>query len=52
MNDNAMHYRSGLQSRCGTHKLHSEKIKEMGMEDKTAGISPVGCAAFHLQLSR
>ena len=28
------------------HKLIAEVIEEMGMEDKTVGISPVGCAVF------
>lgn len=28
------------------HKLIAEVIAEMGMEDKTIGISPVGCAVF------
>ena len=26
------------------HKLIAEVIEEMGMEDKTIGVSPVGCA--------
>ena len=28
------------------HKLIAEVIEEMGMEDKTIGVSPVGCAVF------
>ncbi len=45
MNDNPMHYCPG----CGhgvVHKLIAEVIEEMGMEEKTIGISPVGCAVF------
>ena len=43
MNDNAMHYCPGC-SHGVVHKLIAEVIEEMGMEDKTVGISPVGCA--------
>ena len=45
MNDNAMHYCPGC-SHGVVHKLIAEVIEEMGMEDKTVGISPVGCAIF------
>ena len=45
MNDNPMHYCPGC-SHGVVHKLISEVIEEMGMEDKTVGISPVGCAVF------
>ena len=45
MNDNAMHYCPGC-SHGVVHKLIAEVIEEMGMEDKTVGISPVGCAVF------
>lgn len=45
MNDNAMHYCPGC-SHGVVHKLIAEVIEEMGMEDKTIGISPVGCAVF------
>ena len=45
MNDNAMHYCPGC-SHGVIHKLIAEVIKEMGLEDKTIGVSPVGCAVF------
>jgi 2-oxoglutarate ferredoxin oxidoreductase subunit beta len=45
MNDNAMHYCPGC-SHGVIHKLVAEVIEEMGMEDRTIGISPVGCAVF------
>ncbi|CDF13064.1 uncharacterized protein BN821_01357 [Bacteroides sp. CAG:98] len=45
MNDNPMHYCPGC-SHGVVHKLIAEVIEEMGMEDKTVGISPVGCAVF------
>ena len=45
MNDNAMHYCPGC-SHGVAHKLVAEVIEEMGMEEKTVGVSPVGCAVF------
>jgi Pyruvate:ferredoxin oxidoreductase and related 2-oxoacid:ferredoxin oxidoreductases, beta subunit len=45
MNDNAMHYCPGC-SHGVIHKLIAEVIKEMGLEEKTIGVSPVGCAVF------
>ena len=45
LNDNNMHYGPGC-SHGGVHKLIAEVIEEMGMADKTVGISPVGCAVF------
>lgn len=45
MNDNDMHYCPGC-SHGVVHKLIAEVIEEMGMADKTVGISPVGCAVF------
>ena len=45
MNDNPMHYCPGC-SHGVVHKLIAEVIAEMGMADKTIGISPVGCAVF------
>ena len=45
MNDNPMHYCPGC-SHGVVHKLIAEVVEEMGMEDKTIGISPVGCAVF------
>lgn len=44
-NDNPMHYCPGC-SHGVVHKLVAEVIEEMGMTDKTIGISPVGCAVF------
>ena len=48
MNDNPMHYCPGC-SHGVVHKLIAEVIEEMGMEDKTIGVSPVGCAVFTYQ---
>ena len=45
MNENAMHYCPGC-SHGVVHKLIAEVIDEMGMEEKTIGIAPVGCAVF------
>ena len=45
MNDNAMHYCPGC-SHGVIHKLIAEVIEEMGMEEQTIGVSPVGCAVF------
>lgn len=45
MNDVSMHYCPGC-SHGVVHKLIAEVIAEMGMEEKTIGISPVGCAVF------
>ncbi len=45
MNDNSMHYCPGC-SHGVIHKLIAEISEEMGMEEKTIGISPVGCAVF------
>lgn len=45
LNDNAMHYCPGC-SHGMVHKLIAEIVEEMGMEEKTIGISPVGCAVF------
>lgn len=45
MNDNTMHYCPGC-SHGVVHKLVAEVIEEMGIVDKTIGISPVGCAVF------
>ena len=45
MNDNHMHYCPGC-SHGVVHKLIAEVIEEMEMEEKTVGISPVGCAVF------
>ena len=45
MNDNPMHYCPGC-SHGVIHKLIAEVVAEMGMEEKTIGVSPVGCAVF------
>lgn len=45
LNDAAMHYCPGC-SHGVVHKLIAEVIDEMGIKDKTIGISPVGCAVF------
>lgn len=45
MNDVPMHYCPGC-SHGVVHKLVAEVIEDMGMEDKTIGVSPVGCAVF------
>ncbi len=45
MNDTPMHYCPGC-SHGVVHKLVAEVIEEMGLEEKTVGICPVGCAVF------
>ena len=45
MNDVSMHYCPGC-SHGVVHKLIAEIIEEMGMEEKTIAICPVGCAVF------
>ncbi|MDE6403548.1 MAG: 2-oxoglutarate oxidoreductase [Muribaculaceae bacterium] len=45
MDDRNMHYCPGC-SHGVVHKLVSEVIEELGLEDKTIGIAPVGCAVF------
>ncbi len=45
MNDTPMHYCPGC-SHGVVHKLIGEIIQEMGIQDKTIGIAPVGCAVF------
>ena len=45
MNDVPMHYCPGC-SHGVVHKLVAEVIEEMGMEEKSIGVSPVGCAVF------
>lgn len=45
MNNNTMHYCPGC-SHGVIHKLIAEVTDEMGMAEKTIGISPVGCAVF------
>ena len=45
MNNKPMHYCPGC-SHGVVHKLIAEVIDEMGMEEKTIGIAPVGCSVF------
>lgn len=45
LNEVSMHYCPGC-SHGVVHKLIAEVIAEMEMEEKTIGISPVGCAVF------
>jgi 2-oxoglutarate ferredoxin oxidoreductase subunit beta len=45
LTDVVMHYCPGC-SHGTIHKLIAEVIEEMGIQDKTIGISPVGCAVF------
>lgn len=45
MNENPMHYCPGC-SHGVIHKLIAEVIADMGLEENTIGISPVGCAVF------
>lgn len=45
LNDNHMHYCPG----CGhgvVHRIIAELIEELGLENDTIGIAPVGCAVF------
>lgn len=45
MNDVMMHYCPGC-SHGVVHKLVAEVVAEMGMQEDTIGIAPVGCAVF------
>ena len=45
LTDNTMHYCPGC-SHGTIHKLIAEVIDEMGLEDKTIAVSPVGCSVF------
>lgn len=45
LNDRNMHYCPGC-SHGVVHKIISEVIDELGIEDTTIGIAPVGCAVF------
>ena len=42
---NTMHYCPGC-SHGVVHKLIAEVVETLGIEEKTIGISPVGCAVF------
>ncbi|MEG1574748.1 MAG: thiamine pyrophosphate-dependent enzyme [Bacteroidales bacterium] len=45
MNNNPMHYCPGC-SHGVVHKIVAELVDEMGLEEKTIGVAPVGCAVF------
>lgn len=45
LTDNSMHYCPGC-SHGVVHKLIAEIIEEMGLEEKSVGVAPVGCAVF------
>jgi 2-oxoglutarate/2-oxoacid ferredoxin oxidoreductase subunit beta len=45
LTDNTMHYCYGC-SHGVVHKLIAEVIEEMGIQENTIGISPVGCSVF------
>ena len=45
LTDNTMHYCPGC-SHGTIHKLIAEVIDEMGMQEQTIGVSPVGCSVF------
>lgn len=45
MNNNHMHYCPGC-SHGVVHKIVAEVIQELGLQEKTIGIAPVGCAVF------
>ena len=45
LEDEPMHYCPGC-SHGVVHKLLAELIEEMGLQEKTVGIAPVGCAVF------
>ena len=45
LTDNTMHYCPGC-SHGTIHKLIAEVIYEMGMQEQTIGVSPVGCSVF------
>ena len=45
LTDNVMHYCPGC-SHGTVHKLIAEVIEEMGIQEETIAISPVGCSVF------
>jgi 2-oxoglutarate/2-oxoacid ferredoxin oxidoreductase subunit beta len=45
LSDNTMHYCPGC-SHGTVHRVVADVIEEMGMQDKTIGVAPVGCAVF------
>ena len=48
--DNVMHYCPGC-SHGTVHKLVAEVVEEMGLAEKTVGVSPVGCSVFATTIS-
>ena len=45
LTDNVMHYCPGC-SHGTIHKLIAEVIDEMGIQEETIGVTPVGCSVF------
>src|SRR5574344_2691497 len=45
LTDNVMHYCPGC-SHGTVHRIVAEVIEEMGLQDQTIGVAPVGCAVF------
>ncbi|HPE86721.1 MAG: thiamine pyrophosphate-dependent enzyme [Bacteroidales bacterium] len=45
LTDNVMHYCPGCTHGV-VHKLVAEVIEEMGIQEQTVGVSPVGCSVF------
>ena len=45
LTDNVMHYCPGCTHGV-VHKLVAEVIEELGIQDQTIGVSPVGCSVF------
>ena len=45
LTDTVMHYCPGCTHGV-VHKMIAEVIEDMGIQEKTIGISPVGCAVF------
>lgn len=45
LTDNTMHYCPGC-SHGVVHKLIAEIVEELGLQERTIGIAPVGCAVF------
>ena len=45
LTDNPMHYCPGCTHGV-VHKVLAEVIEELGIQDKTIGVSPVGCAVL------
>ena len=45
LTDNVMHYCPGCTHGV-VHKLVAEVIEELGIQEQTIGVSPVGCSVF------